>query len=150
MFRYVGRERKINCRYLSFELPNGRRNRLPLTSIEVSSETDMVSTVALIDSGANTSFLPREIAQDILNLPVVRPETDVTGAGSSFSCSVVQAKSITLKAGRKPFCVFENPLLHVPFPNVPDLDFAILGRDTIFRAYEITFRENEEKYILRR
>ena len=101
-----------------------------------------------MDSGSTSSFLPREIAVDILDLPVTHRDSPVDGAGGTFMCDIVKAKSLEIMKGLHPIHEYRDRLLYVPRPPV-ELPYGILGRDTIFRDFEITFRELDQRFILR-
>jgi hypothetical protein len=148
------RRRAYNCRYLSYEIPPTRPGdepkhlKLPLIKIEVASETESIGTVALIDSGSTSSFLPREIALDILRLPITHRDLPVEGAGGKFLCDIVKVKEITLIKGVIPIHTYSDWFTYIPKEPI-ELPYAVLGRDTIFRNFEITFRENEHRFVLK-
>ena len=73
-----------------------------------------VSTTALIDSGATASFLPREIAIDILNLPITHRDLPVEGAGGMFMCDVVRAKQISVMKGVNSIHEYDDRFMHIP------------------------------------
>ncbi len=152
--RKRGRKRSYNCRYLSYEAPpkdpedEPRYIKLPLLKIQVYSDAGGIATTALIDSGATVSFLPREIAKNILALPTVTEDVDVQGAGSTFSCEIVEAKQVVLMKGVGRICYYEDVQMYVPKAPV-ELPYAILGRDTIFGDFEITFREWDKRFKLK-
>lgn len=56
---------------------------------------------------------------------------------------------ITIRKGVEDICRMEDVLVHVPKPPA-EIPYCVLGRDTVFRLFEITFRENEGKFLLRR
>jgi len=148
-FTHLGRRRKFLCKYLSYQNKAGNWLRLPLIRVDLRNGDEAMSTVALIDSGATASFIPYEIAVDILGLEAVQDDVPVTGAGSTFPNMLMNIYGITIKKGVDAFCQLEDVLVHVPKPPA-EIPYCILGRDTIFRLYEITFRENEGKFLLKR
>ncbi len=70
------------------------------------------------------------------------------GAGGVFYCDVVKTNSLTLMKGVTPIHEYDERLMYIPKEPV-ELPYAVLGRDTIFRTFEITFRELDERFILR-
>lgn len=148
-YRYLGRTKKTLCKYLSYQNKNGNWLKLPLIKIVIKHKEKKISTVALIDSGATATFLPYEIAVDILELPTVKDDVEVTGAGSTFPNILMNVEKITLKKGVNGICELENVLVHVPKPPA-EIPYAVLGRDTVFQLFEITFRENEGRFLLKR
>jgi hypothetical protein len=135
----------ITYRYLSYELPNGGIIRLPMVSVRLSHNDESLTTVALVDSGSTTTFVPLEFAE-ILSLPI-EEEGEAIGAGGSFQNTIRKINMSILK-GNTVVKHFNNFPVYVPIEEgrVP---YVVLGRDSIFRAFDITFRENKQKVILR-
>jgi len=104
-----------------------------------------LSTIGLVDSGSTTTFLPLELA-DILSLPIEREDSAV-GAGGTFR-NTIRKVDIRLLKGNTPFFKFDGFPTYVPLEEgrVP---YVVLGRDSIFRAFDIIFRETQQKFILR-
>ena len=148
-YHYLGRKRKHLCKYLSYQKPDGNSLRLPLLKIEIQHEEKRMSTVALLDSGATATFLPHDIAFGILNLPIEKDDVEVVGAGSTFPNFLTKVEKITLKKGVNGICELLDVMIHVPKPPA-GIPYAVLGRDTIFSLFDITFREREGKFLLKR
>lgn len=140
--------RAVTCRYLSYSLPNGTRLRLPLVHVLIESPTNATSTIALVDSGATSSFIPYAIAEEILQLPPVGDENEAVGAGGTFKTYSVKVDKLSLMKGSKPFVEYKDVELLVPKPP-QDLPYVVLGRDGIFHTFDITFRERKEKIVFR-
>lgn len=138
----------VVCRYLVYLLPNSNiRLRLPLLHIRLESDTDSLTTTGLVDSGSTCTFIPTEISE-ILELPHIKDDQAV-GAGGRFPTRVKQLKTMALLTGSRIFGKFRDIQVHVP--TAPEaIPYPVLGRDTIFRLFQITFREEEEKVIFRR
>jgi hypothetical protein len=139
------RRSAITCKYLSYQLPNGGHIRLPLLHIRLSHEDQSLTTIALIDSGSTTTFVPLELAE-ILSLPIEK-EASAVGAGGSFN-NTIRKVNISLLKGRTTFAKFGGFSAYVPLEEgrVP---YVVLGRDSVFRKFDITFRENQQRFILR-
>jgi len=121
---------------------------LPLIQVELASDTEQLTTVGLLDSGATTSFIPYEIA-DILELIPEEPHpSDVVTAGGSASFFPVRLKRLSLLAGGKIFSDFPNLTIGVPSKRERDLPYVILGRKEIFKRFHITFKENIKKFVI--
>ena len=112
-------------------------------------KTQDLKTVALIDSGSTSNFLPRELAE-ILNLDLSQETKDVVGAGGKFSstasligaCQLIKNRTVV-------FDEFTNLNINVPVtPNT--LPYMVLGRDSIFRRFDVRFMEKMEKLTLKR
>jgi len=141
------KQRNHSCRYLSYQM--GEKSfRLPMIKVRLEAK-EKVSTTALIDSGATTSFLPYDLAIEILGLAVEKEDVEVIGAGSKFFCDIVKLPKLTVFKGVNPLCEFTDGLFHVPKPPT-EIPYAVLGRDTIFQIYQIVFREPDERFILRK
>ena len=140
------------CKYLRYEYySNGKKNKLilPLVQIRIKTEADTVSTTALVDSGANVTLIPQELAE-ILEVkyemekgkPVV---IQTTGAGGEFASFETRLKSLSLLKGGKAFwSTFGVPVLVPDKPN--SIPYAILGRDLVFGKFDITFFERSQKF----
>ena len=137
----------IKCRYLSYRLPNGLVILLPLVHVEVSSDTETFTTIALLDSGATMSFIPYEIAE-ILNINH-RNEVaiGVETAGGTCDFHPLILKKLRLMSGSKSFSEFRNMRMLTPSPE-RDLPYVILGRDYVFKRFHIIFRENIRRFEL--
>ena len=116
-----------------------------MVHLRVAYEGVSFRTIALIDSGATCTFLPKDIA-DILDLPHEESQ-EVIGAGGVFMAYKSKVDLAVIK-GKSPIIEFPNcPVL---VPEMTDgIPYAILGRDTIFQKVQITFKEKDEKMILK-
>ncbi len=102
--------------------------------------------MALIDSGATATFLPTD-AMGILNMDP-KEIGRVTGAGGTFEAWKDRVDLIQICKGGHMHCEMK----HVPvqFPrNGGAVPYAVLGRDSIFRKCDITFREDDHRVIFK-
>jgi len=104
-----------------------------------------LTTIGLVDSGSTTTFVPLELAE-ILSLPIEREDSAV-GAGGSFNNTIRKVDIILLK-GNTPFSKILNFPVYVPVEE-GRIPYVVLGRDSIFGKFDITFRENKQRFILR-
>lgn len=113
--------------------------------VRLSTTNESLTTIGLVDSGSNVTFVPLELA-DILSLTVEREDSAV-GAGGTFN-NTIRKVDIALLKGKTPFARFSGFPVYVPVDQgrVP---YVVLGRDAVFRKFDITFRENEERFVLR-
>lgn len=145
---------KIVCKYLSYLFTsNGESHyiRLPLVHTVLESRTDRIATDGLVDSGATATFIPREIADTISLLPSgqLTSPMEATGAGGRFPTIPVKLKRLTLIKNVSPFCeCVETPVLVTEEEG--RLPYVILGRDHVFRRFNITFMENRRKFMFER
>lgn len=167
----------IVCRYLPFHDPRLNETfRLPMVHIRLKQGTNSVRTDALLDSGATATFIPIDFMNMIgFNLktqeekqaeaqlkegePIKQPSPqeqeekyksqDSIGAGGTFKTYRVELESLQVLKGGRVFCNFEPISVLVP-SKADALPHAILGRDSIFRRFDITYREHQEHVVLRR
>jgi len=136
----------ITARYQSYNF-RGEVIRLPMLRVRVfSRDGDLsVRTNALIDSGATVSFMPTELAE-VLELPRLG-KTEADGAGGTFGTWETRARVEVIK-GSKPCCEMNLDML-VPF-DTGRVPYMVLGRDSVFQEYDITFRETIGVLVMRR
>jgi predicted aspartyl protease len=103
-----------------------------------------------VDSGSTDTFVPLEIAEilDLIPASHDRGETDVHTAGGSFRFYRVKLKNLSLLSGGSIFSEFSNLKVLVPQEMERDLPYSILGRNSIFRRFHITFVEKEHRFVL--
>ena len=107
------------------------------------------ATVGLVDSGATVTFIPTSMAE-ILQLDLSAKPKDAVGAGGIFSNINSQLEKLVLLKGRNSIHdEFQNIGVQVPV-NPDAIPYVVLGRDTLFRRYDITFEERNEKVVLKR
>ncbi len=115
-----------------------------MVPVRVEHEGESFRTAALVDSGANSSFVPFDFIE-MLNLKI-DGESSARGAGGLFPTYLSKINIEVLK-GVRPIHTFQEFEVQIAKNNV-DIPM-VLGRDTIFAEFEITFREREEKIILK-
>jgi len=122
---------------------------LPLIQIELVSATESIPTIALLDSGATLSFIQHEMAEmlDVLSDPNVSL-IDVATAGGTRQFKGVRLSKLSLIAGGRIFSDFSNFPILIPSQQANDLPYAILGRDSIFKRFHVTFKEKSKKFTL--
>ena len=123
--------------------------RLPLINVSLIHKNREFRTLALIDSGSSSDFLPMEIA-DYLGLNLAKKPTYAVGGGGIFSNATSLVGKCQLADNRNSvFDEFTNLEINVTLkPNT--LPHMVLGRDSIFRRFDIKFMERNEKILLTR
>jgi hypothetical protein len=116
--------------------------------VELVSETETISTTALLDSGATLSFIPYEIAEILDVIPQEQTPIDVETAGGPSHFFPVRLKKLSVFAGGEILSDFIHPTVLVPTDRGNDLPYAILGRDLFFKRFHITFMEKRKKVRL--
>jgi len=147
MLFFFRRKRRsaITYRYLSYKLPNGSTIHLPLVPVRLSRNGESFSTIALVDSGSTTTFIPFEIAE-IFSLPIEQQE-EAIGAGGTFQ-NTIRKVDIAILKGNTVIAHFKDFPVYVPLDE-GRIPYVVLGRDSIFRKFDVTFRENKQRIILR-
>ena len=140
----------IRCNYISYNDPKTNHTyKLPMLHVRLIHGARSMKSVALIDSGATTNFIPRELA-DLLGLDLSNTPKDAVGAGGVFSNIESRIdKVVLLKGLNSAYDQFQNLFTYVPVQS-DTLPYMILGRENLFRRYDIKFQEREEKVILKR
>ena len=139
------RARAFSCRYLLYDF-HGSPIRLPAVHVRIStSASNAISSFALVDSGATVSFVPLELAE-LLQVPLTGSEVDSEGAGGSFKTRLVELRVEIIKS--RSVCWSKRVNFHVPTEH-NRIPYIVLGRDTVFRDYDIIFRENEQRTVFR-
>jgi hypothetical protein len=133
---------------VSYRLPDGHMIHLPLIHVEVTSENAILTTTALLDSGATMSFLPYEITEILGITPVKGVQIGVSTAGGACDFNPLRLKKLCLLFGGKPCAEFRNMRMLTPSPDKEDLPYIILGRDYVFKRFHVTFRENVRRFEL--
>lgn len=138
----------MTCKYLSYTVPGTNPPvsiRLPLLHIRLACGDASLRTIGLVDSGSTSTFIPLEIAE-MLALPVVRQESAI-GAGGRFQ-NTIRTVNISLMKGTSHVFTFHDFPAYVP--TEPDrIPYVVLGRDSVFRKYDVIFRERQRRVLLK-
>jgi len=135
-------------RYLRYRHPSiSDSMRLPLLQARLSTEVTSFMTLALVDSGATCSFLPTDLAEILGLQPDPASTHTAVGAGGEFR-TVDFRVTIELMKGGRAFADFKNWPVLVPINRLA-IPYMILGRDSVFRRFDVTFRELAQRTILR-
>ncbi len=149
--------RVIECPYLYYpwrRKEDTRWVKLPTVETYLRSPEAEFTSFALIDSGAIASFIQKEEA-DLLGL---KPQKDAAGkevtaeaegAGGEFKCYETVVQELTVRKNGVPFHSYRGRQVLVP-EKAETLPYSILGRDTIFKQFDITFRENNKLVVFKR
>jgi len=141
----------ITCKYQLFYF-NKRWVFLPLLKVIIESK-EKTGTIALVDSGATNTFIPRQLADAIELFSENKNKVgkgESTGASGKFKTEILKLKKLELFKEGHIFDAFHSISVHVPAREEEDLPHVILGRDYIFKRYDITFYEKRRKMTLQR
>ena len=140
----------IRCNYLHYRNPSSGVNyRLPMLHVRLCHGGLSFTTVALIDSGATTTFVPTAMAE-ALQLNLSKSISDAVGAGGVFPNIKSKLDSLELVKGKQSiFDQFNDVTVKVPTQEGA-IPYMVLGRDLIFKRFDIKFEERNQKVILKR
>lgn len=142
--RRDARVKPFHQRYVSYPVGQDRQ-KLPLLHVRLIGDVDTLTTIALVDSGATTTFIPPELAEAVV-LRVVERDVSAIGAGGSFLNDVCEFEVELLKKAETIYRIKGEA--HVP-KETGKLPYVVLGRDYLFEIYDITFRERKQLVVLR-
>lgn len=136
----------IIFRYIHVPRKDGSLRHAPFIPILVTNKFDRtMQVVALLDSGADTTVVPKDLAE-VLGLKEAELDSETGGIGGAVK---VRKSRLTfrIKGNRESYSL-DVPVLVLQDPNadVP----LLLGRYGFFEHFHITFRQNEEKIALKR
>ena len=107
-----------------------------------------LDVLALVDSGADISFMPREIGE-LLGMRLKNAEATDYVQGIGGKVGIVE-KKVTVKISN----AHERYNLQVPFyvstGKVDKVDQILLGRAGLFHFFDITFMERDQKIKFKR
>ena len=119
----------------------------PFILVSVHYKKGTEKTVALIDSGADFTYIPLHIASKVgLSL---KPKNiiPVHGVGGKVDAYKTQATLIFYIGDNEELTLNNVPVL---VPTEPSFRHTLLGRDTIFQEFIISFDEYDKKVIFER
>jgi len=121
----------------------------PLLDIEVSSNTDTESFVALVDSGTEVTLMSSEIATLLGISPAGKRQGKVWGFGKSGNEKDGFLAKVTIVVPEFPKEVLTTTVLFVDGIS-SDFPFDILlGQEDFFRRFIVRFEKNKNKFFLK-
>jgi len=137
--------KSITCKYLAYRFSlegPPKYIRLPMVHVYLKSGDKEFTTIGLVDSGSTATFLPCELVE-ILELSNLQ-DSSARGAGGVFPTWLAKVDVLKLIKHKEPFDTFQNVRVHIP-KQTGAIPYVVLGRDTIFTHFDITFYENKRK-----
>ncbi|MEK6974546.1 MAG: hypothetical protein AABW41_04905 [Nanoarchaeota archaeon] len=132
----------ISFKYKTVKRPDGTEVKTPSIPILLSAK-EKFETIALLDSGADISAIPKSIAE-ILGLNLSSKTSYAYGIGGKVE-SVETNMNITVEKGHEKY-IFYIPVKVI----LGDYDFPILlGRAGFFDKFIISFDQANEKVSLK-
>jgi|SRR5712692_824969 len=156
--RLKGSNAPIVCQYLYYKERHSsgevRWVKLPVVAIDLKSQRAHYVTVALVDSGAERTFLQKQDAELLELKPLKNQDgtnrsAEALGAGATFTCDIMIVPELRLMKGDDSFHTFRSVQVWVP-RDLDKIPISILGRDTVFRHFDITFQEGRKQISFRR
>lgn len=139
----------LTFRYKKVRRPNNTEINSPSIPIILSGKEGKYRFIALLDSGADISVIPIEVAE-VLGLELSGNKEEARGIGGKVP--TIETK-VNLEIGRG----HENYNLTIPIKVIlienEDADYelpVLLGRAGFFDNFSITFNQKENKIILKK
>ena len=134
----------IKFGYKAIKRPDDTWVRTPSIPITLIGEKESVDLIALVDSGADISVIPKEIAE-VLGLKLEGEIEPAFGVGGTVPTIQTQ---VNVRVGRQ----HEDYRFSMPIKVImSDYDLPpLLGRKGFFQEFIITFDERKEKVQLKR
>ncbi len=142
----------ITFRYKPIEYPNGSVHytpSIPVVMYPKNGNLEPISVIALVDSGADISVLPRDLAELLgFNLENI-DESNLEETRGIGGVTHVIYDSITIKLGNNR----ENYTLKIPVSILVDPNAEVpplLGRNGFFDEFEVRFKQRNLKIQLKK
>lgn len=119
------------------------RPKIPIT---LSHNGKSIDVIALIDSGSDISSIPKGLAE-FLGLDLSGKTYEIEGIGGKKIEVVNAFVNLTIRKGSEVCRIGQLPI-KVPIKEEYQTEDIILGRDTFFDEFIITFKQNEKRIIL--
>lgn len=137
----------MNFKYKRIERPEpAGMTYVPYIPVILTGPKDSVEVVALLDSGADVSVLPKGVAE-LLGIDLKGDKEEVVGVGGKAEAVETNVSIVVSGAHEKyAFRIKVKVILDDSDDRFP----IILGRDGFFDKFDITFKENQRKIILKK
>lgn len=135
----------LTFNYKRVRRPNGIEVKSPMVPVILSGKGIKYQFMALLDSGADISVIPKDVAE-LLGLDLSGKREETRGLGSLLP-AVSSTISIQIEKGHEHY-EFEIPVKVILENNDMEIP-VILGRTGFFSKFIITFDQKEEKVMLK-
>lgn len=134
----------IIFRYARVKTPDDVLRKAPFIPVYLHDKNDKLLVFnALIDSGADNTVVPKDLAE-VLGL-TEKDSLETGGIGGSVKVKKSNLR-MTIKGLHEAYTLSLPVLVLQNQGNVP----LLLGRNGFFEHFHITFRQNEEKILLKK
>ena len=135
----------LTFKYKRVKRPNDIEIKSPSIPINLSGEGNKYQFIALLDSGADISVIPKEVAE-LLNLNLSGEREEARGIGGKVPAIQTRINIEISKAHESySYNIPVKVILDGKDEEVP----ILLGRAGFFDKFIIIFNQNEEKIILK-
>ena len=137
----------IIFRYVHIPRPDGTLRKAPFIPVYTRNRFGkLMKVVALLDSGVDNTVIPKDLA-NLLGLREKTSKTETT-AGIGGQVIVKKARFLFMVKGNREKYNMDVPalILQESGSDVP----LLLGRNGFFENFHITFKQSEEKIILKK
>jgi len=134
----------MTFKYKTIKRPDGTKSRTPSIPITLIGNSMKIDAVCLIDSGADVSAVPKDIAE-LLGLDLKSKVQQSFGIGGNVD-SVESKMNLIVRKGH------ETYNLEIPVKVIlGKYDFPVLlGREKFFDEFIITFNQKQQKVTLKK
>lgn len=119
----------------------------PIVPITISAEGKSLDVEALVDSGSDGCIIPKDLAEAIGIKTVGK--IDEIGIGGEKMKAVIGQITVTIDDGKE-HVTLPNIPVYVAVEGGPELEEVIIGREPIFRDFNITFKQNSDRIVFER
>ena len=131
----------ITFKYKIVKRPDNTEARTPSIPVTLKGK-DSIDIIALLDSGADVSAIPKGIAE-IIGLDLTGKKSYADGIGGKVE-SIDSKVYITVKKGHETYTILV-PVKVILNDHIP----VILGREVFFNKFIISFDQSELKVMLK-
>ena len=136
----------IIFRYVHIKRSDGTLRKAPFIPIIVRNKWgQLMRVVALLDSGADYTVVPKDLAE-LLGLTESEHQEETGGIGGKVSVKNSRLSFDIKKDREKHSLTVPVLVLQDNYSDVP----LLLGRNGFFEEFHITFKQNEEKIVLKK
>ena len=136
----------IIFRYVHVPRPDGTLRRAPFIPVHITNKFGKsMEVVALLDSGADDTVIPKDLAE-VLGSKEAEETTETGGVGGNVKVKKTRLR-FKVKGTRESYSL-DVPALVLQDRNadVP----LLLGRHGFFENFHITFKQDQEKIVLKK
>ena len=134
----------LTFRYKKVKRPNGTEVKTPSIPITLTGKDGKYDFIALLDSGADISAIPKSIAE-LIGLDISGQKEETSGIGGNVS-AVETNINIEISKGHELY----NFIIPVKVILSKDEFPILLGRAGFFDKFIITFNQREERILLKK